>query len=169
MDRDFFDAEEELIPVRTFLVFEVSGKNFSVETNEVKEIVMYTEPTPVPEFPDYVCGVANVKGRTVPVINSARRFRYEDKGLHSRKCIIICSVSGDREIGLLADNVIKLRNVDVDKVLDPPQVNSEAFTRYIKGLFIRTNGTPCYIVSPELMMSEEEQESIFGGSDSVVD
>lgn len=161
---DYFDLEEEkAVDLRTFLVFEVTGETFAVETSEVVEIVKYAAPTPVPEFPAYVSGIAAIKGRTIPVINTAVRFKFEDMGEHPRKCIIIAKINGEqeREVGILADDVRKIRNVEADKVLPPPDVNSEAFTRYIKGMFIRTNSQPCFVVSPQLMMTEEEKEGIF--------
>ncbi len=167
INADEDEEEERSVPMKSFLVFQVSGETFAIETEQISEIVRYKGLTPVPEFPDYVSGVAAVGERTVPVINAARRFRYEDMGIHPRKCIVIAFAgpadeSGvRREIGLLADNVVKIRDVQADKVLPPPEVNSEAFTRYVKGSFIRSNGTPCFIVSPELMMSEEEKDDIY--------
>lgn len=155
--QDYFDYEDEQSKeLRTFLEFVVSGKIVAIETFQVVEIVQLEEVTPVPEFPEYVKGLITVNGRTIAVIDTTKRFRYPEDNNIIRRCVIICTTSDGKEIGLLADDVLKIRNVDKDKVAPPPEVNREAFTRYITGMFLRTSGEPCFIVSPELMMSEDE-------------
>lgn len=160
--QDYFDYEEESQEVRTFLEFVVSEKIFAVETFEVVEIVQLEEITPVPEFPEYVMGLITVNERTVAVIDTVKRFRYLKNENIERRCVIICRTNEDKEIGLLADDVLKIRDVAVDKVNPSPEINREAFTRYITGMFLRTNGEPCFVVSPALMMSEEEAETVLG-------
>ena len=168
MEQYYFDFkfdDENAGKTRKFLEFYVTDRMFAVSTDEVVEIVQYGDVSPVPEFPEYVKGIATVNGRTVAVIDTAKRFKYERTSEDtSRRCIVIASVTegeNAREIGIIADNVVKIRDVEEEKLLPPPEVNSEAFTRYITGMFIRTDDTPCFIVSPTLMMSEEEQEVIF--------
>lgn len=160
-----YEEEKELI-TESFLEFEVSGKIFAIKTDEVIKIVPCGEITPVPEFPDYVKGVITADEKTVAVIDSAVRFKYPPCEKKSHRCVIIASAQSEenpqgsdsqRKIGITADNVIKIRKVPKEQICPPPEVNHEAFTRYITGMFIRTKGEPCFIVSPVLMMTEEEK------------
>lgn len=140
----------------------MSKKVFALETFEVVEIVQLEEITPVPEFPQYVKGLMTTKGRTVPVIDTAERFKYPPSENRDRQCVVICKTDSDKEIGILADNVLKIKDVDCEKISPAPSLNREAFTRYITGMYLKSNGEPCFIVSPQLMMSEEEQDVILG-------
>lgn len=158
--QDYFDYEEQPKEVRTFLEFEISNRVFAVETFEVVEIVQLEEVMPVPEFPEYVKGLINVKGKTIAVIDTAKRFKYEENTSLERRCVIVCNATEGKEIGILADDVLKIRDIDKEKVSPPPELNREAFTRYITGMFLRTSGEHCFVVSPVLMMSEEEQDFI---------
>ncbi|MBE6836924.1 MAG: purine-binding chemotaxis protein CheW [Ruminococcus sp.] len=157
--QDYFDYEEEAKDVRTFLEFVISNKIFAIETFEVIEIVQMEDYVTVPEFPEYVKGIITVKDSTLAVIDTAKRFKYEENDSVERRCVIICK-AGEKRIGLLADNVLKIRDVETEKVLSAPEINKEAFTRYITGMFIRSSGEPCFVVSPEKMMSEDEVELI---------
>lgn len=159
--QDYFDYEEEAKEVRTFLEFVISKKVFAVETFEVVEIVQLEECTAVPEFPEYIKGIITVGGSSVAVIDTAKRFKYEEDTSRERRCVVICN-AGEKRIGLLADDVLKIRDVETEKVLPSPEINKEAFTRYITGMFLRTTGEPCFVVSPEKMMSEDEIEIIPG-------
>lgn len=160
--QDYFDYDEEESnrEVRTFLEFVVCEKYFAIETLEVVEIVQLEEITPVPEFPDYVRGLMTAKGRTVPVIDTAKRFKYEQEGSLERQCAVICKTQKDKEIGILADDVLKIRDVDISTINPPPEINREAFTRYITGMFLKHTSEPCFIVSPQLMMREEDAEAM---------
>ncbi len=159
--QDYFDFEEEKnFEVRTFLEFVISGKIFAVETSEVLEIVQLGEVTPVPEFPKYIMGLANVKGQSVAVIDTAYRFGTKTAEVPERRCVIICKTDCEKSIGIVADDVLKLKDVDVQKVSESPKINGEAFTRYITCMYLRQTGDPCFVVSPVLMMSEDEKSQI---------
>lgn len=157
-----YDEEDEIKEVRTFLEFVISGKVFAIETFEVVEIVQMDEITPVPEFPEYVKGLMTAKGRTVAVIDTAKRFKYDAQENSLRQCVVICKTQGEKEIGIMADNVLKIKDVECEKISPSPSINREAFTRYITGMYLKSNDEPCFIVSPQLMMSEDEQQTILG-------
>lgn len=159
--QDYFDYEEEAKDVRTFLEFVISKKVFAIETFEVVEIVQLDDCMPVPEFPEYVKGLITVKESTVAVIDTAKRFKYDEDTSLERRCVIICK-AGEKQIGILADDVLKIRDIETEKVQSAPELNREAFTRYITGMFLRTTGEPCFVVSPEKMMSEDEIDIILG-------
>lgn len=159
--QDYFDYEEEAKDVRTFLEFVISNKIFAIETFEVIEIVQLDDCVAVPEFPEYIKGIITVKDSTLAVIDTAKRFKYDEDDAVERRCVIICK-AGEKQIGLMADNVLKIRDVETEKVMKAPEINKEAFTRYITGMFIRKSGEPCFVVSPEKMMTEDDANVILG-------
>lgn len=159
--QDYFDYndEEEAKNLRTFLEFVISGRIFAIETKDVVEIVQLEKITPVPEFPKYVLGIQNVKGESLAVIDSAYRFGLAQDENLERRCVIVCNANG-KKIGILADDVLKLKDVKEENISDSPKINNEAFTRYITCMYLTQAGDPCFAVSPVLMMSEDEQKII---------
>ncbi|NLZ45562.1 MAG: purine-binding chemotaxis protein CheW [Clostridiales bacterium] len=165
MDYKYFeDEQEDVEETRSFLQFLVLNKRFAIPIEEVVEIASMDNIRPVPEFPDYVLGVSNVKGRNVAVIDARKRFKCPEEEKSPRQCLIIAKVERhekDSEIGILVDDVTKFKELKLSEILPPPDVNNEAVTRYILNTYFSTAGEACFIVSPQLMMSLEEQDLIF--------
>lgn len=151
---------EEVRDTTTFLMVKVNGLDFALDFSQIREIISAPPITQIPEFPKYVCGVCNVNEKLVPVINSRVRFGYEDAPMTDRSCVVVVRVD-DKEAGLLVDSVSKFRETFVDTIKPPPEVNGEAVTRYITGMFKRTNGDICFIVNASFMLSDEEKSRVF--------
>ncbi len=116
-----------------FLTFVLDGRTFGFPIKEVIEIIEVVKPTPVPEFPDYVKGIINTKGRVIPVIDLRIRFGMEETEYTERTCIVvvtICSV----EIGFIVDTVKAVVELDEDIIAPPPAITTDKVTRYITGV-----------------------------------
>lgn len=165
MDYDEVEQQEEAVKTVRMLMTVVNGMDFAVSFDDVLEIAPAGEIFPVPEFPDYVPGFARIGDKTVPVIDARKRFGFPPAGDGDRRCIVV-SCDGDMgglRIGLLVDAVLRFRNTPEDDVKPVPKVNDEAYTRYVTGMFRRSNGSICYVVSPKLMYSLTEREVLMGG------
>ena len=166
MDYNYFydDIEEDTEETRLFMQFLVLGKRFAIPIEEIIQISRIDSIRAVPEFPDYVIGVANLKEHTVAVIDARKRFKYSEENRGTHQCVIITKVSrNDKEceVGILVDDVTKIKELGLSKILPPPDLNNEAVSRYITNMYLASSGEACFIVSPQLMMSLEEQDLIF--------
>lgn len=146
-----------------YLIFSADGRSFSISFSDVQIIIPACEPQKIPDFPDYAPGTVVNGGKVVTVISIRRRFGYTDRKIADRDCIIVCT--GEKSIGLLCDSISGFREVPPEEIQPAPDINSEANARFISGEFL-LDGSPCYILKPELIIKEEDDGRISCGSSS---
>jgi purine-binding chemotaxis protein CheW len=108
-----------------YLSFMLGQDMFAIGILAVREILEYAGVTPVPQMPPSICGVINLRGTAVPVLNLARRLEREPSAIGKRTCIIVVEVTiddGALVIGILVDAV--------NAVLDIPAADIEPAPRF---------------------------------------
>ncbi|MBR1422276.1 MAG: purine-binding chemotaxis protein CheW [Ruminococcus sp.] len=115
-----------------YLLFEAGGRQFSVSFADILQIIAAEEPSPLPDFPDYVLGTIAFDGSVIPVISLRRRFHYEDKPVTDRNCIIV-ALSEDKRVGLLCDSVAGFTELNDSDIMPPTDLNEEASARFLRG------------------------------------
>ncbi|MCB9726393.1 MAG: purine-binding chemotaxis protein CheW [Spirochaetaceae bacterium] len=120
------------------LTFQLAGQVYGIELRRVREIVRAQRATPVPDVPDYVLGVMNLRGTVVPVVDARRRMGIQAREADERTCVIVCSYEGEG-VGVVVDTVCDV--IDVDEA-DVVEARSEVSTRnaMIRGLVRTTAG-----------------------------
>ena len=120
-------AEHQLV------VFELAGEAYGVEIGVVREIITMPKVTPVPQAPDYVEGVLDLRGRVVPVIDLKRRLGLPgaERGRETR--IMVMEVDG-RTVGCVVDAVTEVLNVTDDVVEPPPETVTATAGSYLRGI-----------------------------------
>ena len=122
------------------LTFQVGGQQYAIGILNVKEIIEYDTPTRVPETPDYVAGVINLRGTVVPVVDLALRFHSRPAPITSRTCTIIVEIDSRGQkipIGVIADGVDTVIDLTSDSVDEPPQFGTSVRADFLAGM-IRT-------------------------------
>lgn len=102
-----------------YLTFALGQEEYGLEILKVREIIGYMDITSVPQTPDYVKGVINLRGQVIPVVNLRLKFGMESIDRTEETCIIVVEI--DQEIqqvstGIIVDKVSEV--LDIDKVLD---------------------------------------------------
>lgn len=108
--------------------FEISGQAFCIDISVVREIRGWTPATPMPNTPDYILGVINLRGAVMPVFDLRSRLGLGRTEPSSRNVIVVVQ-SASRLVGLLVDAVQETFMVDADVLQAPPvmALNAEAF------------------------------------------
>ncbi len=129
------DEQEDDVDLQhmKFLTFILDNRTFALPIKDVIEIIEVQDAMPVPEFPDYVKGIINTKGRVVPVIDMRLRFQLEEAEYTERTCIVICSICSV-EIGFVVDTVKAVISLEEDMMAPPPAITTDKVTRYITGV-----------------------------------
>ncbi|SDH59534.1 MULTISPECIES: chemotaxis protein CheW [unclassified Duganella] len=112
-------------PPAQFLSFVLGQDMFAMGILAVREILEYAGVTPVPQMPPSICGVINLRGAAVPVLDLARRLERAPSPISKRTCIIVVEVEGEEGpfvIGILVDAV--------NAVLDIPATDIEPAPRF---------------------------------------
>lgn len=117
-----------------YLIFEVD-EEYALSLAYVVEIIDTTGITRVPETPDYIAGILNLRGHVVPVIDIRKRFKKPDRTDDRRQCIIITKIEGNL-LGLIVDNVIDLVDIEPSHITASPQVGGSYVHVFIKSIGI---------------------------------
>ena len=120
-----------------FLTFNLADDVFAIDVIKAKEILDFSDVTQVPQTPDYMLGVINLRGSVVPVIDMRRKFNIESVDLTRDSCIVVVEVDVDGDsvtVGALADSVREVIDLDPTQIEPPPRIGTRLNTEFIKGM-----------------------------------
>ncbi len=120
-----------------FLTFGLAGEEYGLDILRVHEIRGWSPVTRVPNTPDYVLGVLNLRGTIVPIIDTRTRFNLEQVEYTPTTVIIVVSVrtaSGNRVFGIVVDGVSDVLDVTPEEIKPAPDFGSAVNTEFISGL-----------------------------------
>lgn len=133
------DIEAEEIELDQHLVFMVSHQEFGFQAIRVREISSVFETTPVPNAPQYIEGIVNLRGKLASVINFRKKFGFADKEHDEDTRLIIVEHKG-YPIGILVDSVeevIKIANENVQTM--PESTITSVSKEFITGVGLLEN------------------------------
>lgn len=116
-----------------YLTFVIGKEVYGIEIKYVTEIINLQKITEVPELPDYIKGIINLRGKIIPVMDVRLRFRKEAKEYNDRTCIVVVDIE-DISVGLIVDSVAEVLSISENDVVPPPDTNTGFNNRYIKGI-----------------------------------
>ncbi|RJQ22045.1 MAG: chemotaxis protein CheW [Nitrospiraceae bacterium] len=119
--------------VLQFVTFTLNNEQYAVDILNVQEINRITEITKVPNSPDYVEGVINLRGKVIPVINLRKKFSFEEKPKDDTSRIIIMEINGITN-GLIVDSVSEVLRVPSSIVEPAPPMSSDLSSKFMKGI-----------------------------------
>lgn len=125
-----------------FLSFVVGEEEFSVNILKVQEIRAWEEPTFLPNSPDYIKGVLNLRGTIVPVMDLRKRFHFKQYRYDATTVIIILKNhhnAKDRLMGCVVDGVSDVFNADESQISDVPDYGSNIDGRFTAGIMTDDN------------------------------
>jgi len=120
-----------------FLTFILAGEEYGVDILRVQEIRGWTSATVIPNVPEYVRGVINLRGTIVPIIDLRRRFGMTDAAYGATTVVIVLKVlgtNGDRVMGIVVDAVSDVYNIDRQAIKSPPDFGGKLSVDFIRGL-----------------------------------
>ncbi|MDH3975940.1 MAG: chemotaxis protein CheW [Deltaproteobacteria bacterium] len=116
-----------------FLTFQLQEEEYGLEILKVREIIGIMAITTVPQTPDHVKGVINLRGEVIPVIDLRLKFRLTEGEYDRRTCIIVVDVRG-MLMGIVVDTVSEVIHIDDNCIEEPPSFGIALNTDYILGM-----------------------------------
>jgi len=113
--------------------FRLGEEEYGVDIMTVQEIILLGCITQVPEVPDHVLGVINLRGNVIPILNLRRRFGMPDQEPEDETRIVVMNLNG-RTVGVVVDGVSEVLRLSLDDISPPPQSLSGVGKEYIDGL-----------------------------------
>lgn len=141
-----------------YLAFSLGNESYGIEIQYVKEIIGMQVITEVPELPDYIKGIINLRGKIIPVMDIRLRFKKEAKQYNDRTCVIVVDIH-ELSIGLIVDSVSEVITIPEQDIVNPPQMNMSFSNRYINK--IGKIGTDVkLLLDCEKLLTEDEYETL---------
>ncbi len=113
--------------------FDIANEEFGVDILKVQEIIRVLEVTRVPNCPEFVEGVINLRGKIVPVVDLRLRFNLPQIEKDNNTRIIVVELE-QKTVGFLVDQVKEVIRIDTAIIEPPPELVTNVQTRYITGV-----------------------------------
>ncbi len=141
-----------------FLTFQLGKESYGIEIRYVTEIIGIQPITEVPELPDYIKGIINLRGKIIPVMDVRLRFKKEPREYNDRTCVIVIDIK-DISIGIIVDTVSEVLSIPDENIVEPPQMNKGFNNRYIKQIGKVGNDVKL-LLDCERLLTEGELEDL---------
>ncbi|GIX37365.1 MAG: chemotaxis protein CheW [Silanimonas sp.] len=120
-------------PSHEFLAFKLGHEEYGVDILSVQEIRGYDTVTRVPEAPDYIKGVINLRGVIVPVVDLRLKFRLGEAAYDEFTVMIVLNLKG-KVIAAVVDGVSDVVQVEAEQIRPTPEFGGIIDTRFISGI-----------------------------------
>ncbi len=115
------------------LTFRVGEQDFGIDVASVREIRGWTPATPLPHAPSFLCGVINLRGIVLPIIDLSARLGFARAEPTARHAIVVTQLD-EQVVGLLVDGVSDILTIDTKEVQPTPDVASTTAKTFVRGV-----------------------------------
>ncbi len=122
-----------------FISFKIGDEEYAIDIMAVREIRAWSETTPLPNQPDFVRGVLNLRGTIVPIYDLRRRFGLGVTEAGPTHVIVIVHVL-DRTVGLLVDAVSDILTVSAAQIRPVPDADRVTAAEFLSGIIANNDG-----------------------------
>lgn len=134
MDELSFEGTNVTGDLLQLVIFQLGGEEFGVEIVKVQEIIRMPEITHIPQSPDFVEGVINLRGKIIVVVNLDKRFNLNLKDVDENSRIIVVEI-GNNVVGMIVDSVNEVLRIPKSSVEPAPDLVLSQISRdYLKGV-----------------------------------
>ncbi|RPH48038.1 MAG: purine-binding chemotaxis protein CheW [Desulfobacteraceae bacterium] len=141
-----------------YLTFVLAGEEYGISILKIKEIIGMMPITTIPQTPDFVKGVINLRGKVIPVVDLRLRFGMERINYTERTCIVVVEISGGSGtvmIGIVVDSVSEVLNIRAKDIEETPAFGTKLNTDYILGM-AKSEGGVKILLDIDRVLSRDE-------------
>ncbi len=141
-----------------YLTFTLADEEYGIGILKIKEIIGMMPITTVPQTPEFVKGVINLRGKVIPVMDLGLRFGMEAMDYTERTCIIVVEIEGQTGtvmIGVVVDSVSEVLNIKGEDIEDTPTFGTKLNTDYIHGMAKMEGGVKILLEIDKVLSSGE--------------
>jgi len=145
-----------------YLTFSMASEEYGIGILKIKEIIGMMSITTVPQTPEFIKGVINLRGKVIPVIDLRLRFGMTANDYTERTCIIVVEipgVSGTVMIGIVVDSVSEVLSIKGDEIEETPTFGTKLNTDYILGM-AKMDGGVKILLDIDRVLSRDEMNML---------
>lgn len=144
--------------VAQFVAFRIENQTYAFRIEQIQEIVILSQVTRTPQVPDYVEGVANLRGSIIPIVNLRTLFGLEQKAYDTETRTIVVNV-GKRVIGCTVDTVTQVIRIGKDDLHAAPDTVTGHVASYIAG-FARVQDQLIVLLEVDDLLDPQKLEQV---------
>ena len=151
-----------------YLTFLLADEEYGVDIMKVQEIRGWDGATAIPNTPDYVLGVINLRGQVIPVLDLRSKFQMETAETTEETCIIVVEITqGDSSVstGIVVDKVQEVLDIKAEQIEEAPDFGAQVDTAFILGMG-KIGDAVKSLLDIDMVLGGEE---LIGMTDNVVD
>jgi purine-binding chemotaxis protein CheW len=136
----------------------LADEEYGIGILKIKEIIGMMPITTVPQTPEFVKGVINLRGKVIPVIDLRLRFGMDSIDYTERTCIIVVEIdglTGTVQIGIVVDSVSEVLNIKGEEIEETPTFGAKLNTNYLLGM-AKMEGDVKILLDIDRVLSDEE-------------
>lgn len=145
---------EEDTQADKFLTFVMGDESYALEMRNITEIIGMQKITPVPDMPESVRGVINLRGQVIPVMDVRLRFGMPQRAYDDRTCIVVINVDGT-VVGLVVDTVSEVLVIPENQIEAAPKMGGPNRSGVIKGIGKVGESVKILLDAAKLLRDEE--------------
>ena len=141
-----------------YLTFSLAGEEYGIGILKVKEIIGMMVITTIPQTPDYIKGVINLRGKVIPVVDIRLKFGMTLMDYTERTCIIVVEIKNSVStipMGIVVDSVSEVLNIKAGEIEDVPSFGSNLDTDYILGMAKMSGGVKILLDIDKVLSNKE--------------
>jgi purine-binding chemotaxis protein CheW len=120
-------------PVIQFVGFRLDNEDFAIAITKIQEIILMKPITRIPQVPDFIEGLINLRGSVIPIINLRKRFGLSPRDRDDETRTIVVNVH-DKTVGCVVDAVTQVMRINRDQIQPPPLGVLAVNHQYLAGL-----------------------------------
>ena len=152
------DEENEDTQANKYLFFKIGQESYGIGIRHIIEIIELQTISAVPDMPDYVKGVINLRGKVVPLIDLRLKFGMPAAEYTTRTCIIVTQArteSGAVLMGIVVDGVSEVLNLTGQEIEDTPDFGRDVASQYLLGM-AKVKGKVKILLDIDKVLSSQE-------------
>jgi len=145
-----------------YMGFKLGDENYGIEILKVQEIIGLMEITGVPRTPDYLCGVINLRGKVIPVVDLRLKFGMQAKEADDLTCIMVVQVTLNDTLvtmGVMVDQVSEVMDITAENVEPTPNMGVTEANEFLLGVG-KFQGHVVLLLAMDRILSDSDKTMI---------
>lgn len=118
--------------MKQLVIFELGNEQYGIDISKVNEISEFKESNKIPDAPDFISGIINLRGEIIPMIDLKTRFNISTN-TKAEKRIIVTNIK-EKKVGFIVDDASEVLSIMESDIDPPPEIIAREGRKYITGI-----------------------------------